>query len=95
MGNGKNIADNFLDLKKGSRTAYACNKNERTNEKQRGGTCITMKEQYGQYVEEIGKDGTELRCWTWLRIEGNNEIKTTLITVYSPCKPRQTSYYTI
>ena len=36
----------ILNLKKGSRTAYARNKNERTNEKQRSGTCITMKEQY-------------------------------------------------
>ena len=37
----------ILDLKKGSRTAYMYSKNERTNEKQRGGKCITMKEQYG------------------------------------------------
>ena len=34
----------ILDLKKGSRSTYTCNKNERTNEKQRGRTCITMKE---------------------------------------------------
>ena len=38
----------ILGLKKGSRSAYVCNKNKRINEKQRGGTCITLKEQYGQ-----------------------------------------------
>ena len=32
----------ILDLKKGSRTAYVCNKNKRINKK-KGETCITMK----------------------------------------------------
>ena len=83
----------ILDLKKGTKTAYTCNKNKRTNEKQREGTYITMKDQYGQYVKEMGKDGTGLGRQTQLRIEGNNEIKTTVITVYSPCNPKQSSYY--
>ena len=50
----------ILDLKKGSRTAYVCNKNERTNEKQRSGTCIKMKEQYGHYDKEMRKEKTGL-----------------------------------
>ena len=41
----------------------------------------------------MGKDGTGLGRRTWIRIEGNNEIKTTVITVYSPCKPRKHGYY--
>ena len=65
----------ILHLKKGTRSAYACNKNERVNEKQRVGTCITVKEQYRQYVKEMGQDRTGLGRWTWKRIEGNNEIK--------------------
>ena len=39
------------------------------------------------------KNRTGLGRWTWIRIEGNNEIKTTVITVYSPCKTRKQSYY--
>ena len=37
----------LLDLKSGSRTAYACNKNEQTTIKQQGGTCITINGKYG------------------------------------------------
>ena len=40
----------------------------------------------------MGKNGT-LGRWTQLKIEVNNEIKTTVIASYSPCKPGQTSYY--
>ena len=54
-----------------------------------------MREQYGQYIEEMGKDETGLGGWTWIKIEGNNEIKTTVITAYSPCKPTKHSYYSI
>ncbi len=78
----------ILNLKQGSRTKYSCNKNETITEKQQGGTCITMKEQYGQYVKEMGADETGLGRWSWLRMEGNNDIKTTVITAYSPCKLR-------
>ena len=44
-----------FNLKKGPRTIYTYNKNETTTEKQQGGTCISMKEQYGQYVNKLGK----------------------------------------
>ena len=72
----------ILNLKQGSKTVYACNKNETTTEKQQGGTCITMKERYGQYVKKMGKDETGLGRWSWIRIEGKNDIKTTVITAY-------------
>ena len=41
----------------------------------------------------MGKDETSLGRWSWIHIDGNNCIKTTVITAYSPCKPRQHSYY--
>ena len=45
----------ILDLNIGMRTVYACNI---YFFKQRGGICITMKEQYRQYIKEMEKDGT-------------------------------------
>ena len=36
-------------------------------------------------------DPTGLGRWSWLRIRGNNDIVTTIIAVYSPCKPRKHS----
>ena len=54
----------ILNLKQGSRTKYMCNKNETITEKQQGGTCITMKEQYGQYVKEMRADETGLGRWS-------------------------------
>ena len=53
---------------------------KKTNEKKRGGTCIKMKECYGQYVKDMGKDETGLGRWSQIRIEENNDIKTTVIT---------------
>ena len=88
MEDDPNLANTLRNLKQGSRTKYTCNKNETITKKQQGGTCITMKEQYGQYVKEMGADETGLGRWSWLRMEGNNDIKTTVITAYSPCKLR-------
>ena len=48
-----------------------------------------MKEQYLQYVREMGKNKAGLGRWTWLRIEGNNNIKTTVIIACLSCKPRK------
>ena len=81
----------LLDLKPGSRTAYACNKNEQTTIKQQGGTCITITEKYGQYAQEVGVDPTGLGRWSWIRLTGDNDLHTTIIYAYSPCKPRKTS----
>ena len=36
-------------------------------------TCLMMKEQYGQYVKEIGNNETGLGRWTWIKVEGNNK----------------------
>ena len=58
-----------------------------------GGTSITMIECYNQYVKDMGKDKTKLGKWSWIRIEGSNNIETTVITAQSPRKPRQQSYY--
>ena len=47
-----------LDLSHDTKTTYACNDNEQTTKKQQGGTCVTIMERYGQYVENTGKDCT-------------------------------------
>ena len=59
--------------------------------KQQGDTCITMMERYVQYVKEKGKYSTGLGRWYWVRIQGNNEISTTVIAAYLPCWDRKIS----
>ena len=60
-------------------------------EKQKGGSCIILMEKYGQYPKTMDKYEKGLGRWSWLRIEGNNEINTKVIVAYSPCKPRKSS----
>ena len=40
---------------------------------------------------ENGLDPTGLGRWSWIQLTGDNEINTTVISEYSPCKPRKHS----
>ena len=84
-----------LDLSHDTKTTYACNDNEQTIKKQQGGTCVTIMERYGQYVENTGKDGTGLGRWSWMKIKGNNGLTTTIIAAYLPCIARKCSLLSI
>ena len=48
-------------------------------------------EKYGQYVKELGKDPSNLGRWSWIRVKGNNEITTVIISAYLPCRARKES----
>ena len=48
-------------------------------------------EKYGKYVKEKGKDPTGLVRWSWIKILKNNEITTTVVSTYLPCRARKTS----
>ena len=85
----KNSPSKILGLGKHTRTAFACNNNEHTTEKQQGGTVISMMEYYSPYVEETGTDETGLGRWSWIKLKGNNNLKTMIILPYIPCKPRK------
>ena len=87
----KNTPSKIIGLSKNTRTAYACNENEQTTEKQQGGTIISMMEFYSPYVEETGTDKTGLGRWSWIKLKGNNNLRTIFISAYMPCKPRKQS----
>ena len=87
----KNSPSKIIGLGKNTRTAYACNRNEQTTEKQQGGTIVSMMEYYSPYVEETGSDETGLGRWSWIKLKGNNNLKTMIISAYMTCKPRKQS----
>ena len=87
----KSTPKKLLSLNPGDRTSYACNKHETTTVKQQGGTCLTMTAKYGQYIGDIGTDESGLGRWSWIRIKGNNNLVTTIISAYLPCIPRKQS----
>ena len=80
-----------LYLPNETKNVYAYNTNENNTKKQQGGTCVTIMERYGQYVKEIGKDPSNLGRWSWIKVKGNNEISTLIISAYLPCRSRKTS----
>ena len=54
--------------------------NESNTIKQQGGTCVTIMEKYGEYVKEMGKDPSSLGRWSWIKVKGNNDITTLIIS---------------
>ena len=50
-----------------------------------------MMEYYSPYVEDAGSDETGFGRWSWIKLEGNNILKTMIISAYMPCKTRKQS----
>ena len=80
-----------LYLAKETKCVHAYNSNEHNTIKQQGGTCVTIMEKYGEYVKEMGKDPSSLGRWSWIKVKGNNDITTIIISAYLPCRSRKTS----
>ena len=73
-----------LDLPKETKYLYVQITNENNNNKQKGGTYVTIIEKYGQYEKEKRKYPTGLDRWSWIKIKGNNKIMTTILSSYLP-----------
>jgi hypothetical protein len=70
-----------------SRSMFAYNVTELTTSKalQPGGVGIVATDEVAHRVTCSGKDPTGLGRWTWMQLQGENGIRTRVISVYRPC----------
>lgn len=54
---------------------------------QPGGTITQAINKAAHRVIETGRDKSNLGRWSWIKLQGKNNIKLRVITAYRPCKP--------
>ncbi len=59
---------------------------ETTSEHQYGGTAIISNDRLACTVSKTGGDEKDLGRWAWTTYRGKNNVHTTLISLYHPCK---------
>lgn len=68
------------------RSSTSNNKREAFSTRQFGGTATIAINECSSRVTSTGADETGLGRWSWLFLEGRNNVKVRIITAYNPCK---------
>lgn len=68
------------------KSATSNNKREAFSVRQYGGTATIAINVSASRVTCTGADETGLGRWSWLLLEGKNDVKVRIITAYNPCK---------
>ena len=56
-----------------------------TGKVQRGGTATVLREELTAYVKDSGTDPSNLGRWSWYLLEGEEGVRTRVVTAYAPC----------
>ena len=68
------------------RSSTSNNKREAFSTRQFGGTATIAINECSSRVTSTGADETGLGRWSWLLLEGRNDVKVRIVTAYNPCK---------